>query len=71
MVEGKKVDDLLIRLEMSDEAEYKYVDIEISYQFETQEELSSIINAINKFVEANKKGLGRTSINILGYSYKY
>ena len=71
MVEGKKVDDLLIRLEMSDEAEYKYVDIEISYQFETQEEVSSIINAINKFVEANKKGLGRTSINILGYSYKY
>ena len=40
---------------MSDEAEYKYVDIEISYQFETQEEVSSIINAINKFVEAKKK----------------
>lgn len=70
MVEEKKVDDLVIKLELSDEAEYKYVDIELGYQFKTTQEVNSIITAINEFINAHKKGLGQTSVNILGYNYK-
>ena len=69
--EEKKPEGLVIKLELSDEVEYKYVDIELGYQFTTQEEVSSIINAINSFINTHKKGLGRSSINILGYSYNY
>jgi len=56
-------------LKLSDEVEYKYVDIELGYQFDTIEEVNSIISAINSFISTHKKGLGRSSINILGYSY--
>lgn len=66
--EEEKTDDLVIKLELSASAETKYVDIELSYSFDTQEEIDSIISAINSFVNTHKKGLGRTSINILGYS---
>jgi len=69
--EEKKVEDLVIKLEVSDSTEHKYVDIELSYQLDTQEEINTIITAINNFVNTHKKGLGRTSINILGYSYEY
>lgn len=54
---------------MAEEKEYKYVDIEISYKFETQDEVDSMIKAINTFVETHKNGLLRSNINILGYSY--
>lgn len=56
-------------LKLSEDVEYKYVDIELDYQFDTIEEVNSIISAINSFVSTHKKGLGRTSINILGYTY--
>jgi len=69
--EEKKSDDLVIKLEISESKEKKYVDIELSYELDSQEEIDSIISAINSFVNTHKKGLGRTSINILGYSYKY
>jgi len=60
-------------LKLSEDVEYKYVDIELGYQFEFNEpeEIDSIISAINSFVATHKKGLTRTNINILGYSYKY
>ena len=61
------------KLEVSDDfiEDSKYVDIELSYKLDTQEEIDSIIVAINQFINTHKKGLGKTGINILGYSYKY
>ena len=56
------------KLEVSDEVEYKYVDIELDYRFDTQEEIDSIVSAINSFISTHKKGLTRQNINILGYS---
>ena len=66
--EEKKVEDLVIKLEVSDSSETKYVDIELSYSFDTQDGIDNIISAINGFVNTHKEGLGRTNINILGYS---
>ncbi len=67
MTTEKKV----IKLEVSDSSDTKYVDIELSYSFDTQDGVDNIISAINGFVNTHKEGLGRTNINILGYSYKY
>ena len=66
----KKVDDLIINIKLSEDTEYKYVDIELGYQFDSIQEVDSIISAINGFISTHKKGLGHTSINILGYGYK-
>ena len=52
-----------------DEKEYKYVDIDLSYRFESQTGIDNMIKAINAFVELHKDGLQRSNINILGYSY--
>ena len=68
MVEEKKVDDLVIKLEVSDVNERKYVDIELSYTCKDQAEIDKIVNAINNFVKSNGEGLTRQNINILGYS---
>ena len=68
MVEEKKVDDLVIKLEVSDVNERKYVDIELSYTCKDQADIDKIVNAINNFVKANGEGLTRQNINILGYS---
>jgi len=58
-------------LKLSEDVEYKYVDIELGYQFETQGEIDSIVSAINSFINTHKNGLRQSSINILGYSYNY
>ena len=72
MVDEEKnmtTEDLVIDIKLSEQPEYKYVDIELGYQFETQDQIDNIISAINAFVNTHKEGLGRTNINILGYSY--
>ena len=68
--EEKKIDDLIINIKLSEEVEHKYVDIALGYQFDSIQEVDSIISAINGFISTHKKGLGHTSINILGYNYK-
>ena len=65
--EGLLIDDI----KLSEQKEYKYVDIELGYQFETQGEIDSIVSAVNSFINAHKNGLRQSSINILGYSYNY
>ena len=66
--EEKKIDDLVVKLEVSDEIEYKYVDIELDYRFKDQREVDNIISAINSFISTHKEGLTRENINILGYT---
>ena len=68
MDEEKKVDDLVIKLEVSDVNDKRYVDIELSYICRDQAEIDKVLNAINNFVKANGEGLTRQNINILGYS---
>lgn len=55
------------KLEISDEVEFKYVDIELSYRFKDQEKVDNIISSINSFISTHKEGLTRENINILGY----
>ena len=69
--EDKKPEGLVVDIKLSELKEYKYVDIDLSYQFETQGEIDSIISAINSFINSHKNGLRQSSINILGYSYNY
>ncbi len=69
--EENKTEDLLIDIKLSEQNEYKYVDIELGYQFETQGEIDSIVSAINSFINSHKNGLRQSSINILGYTYNY
>jgi len=66
--EDKKIDDLVIKLEVSDEVEFKYVDIELDYRFKDQEKVDNIVSAINSFISTHKEGLTRENINILGYT---
>ena len=70
MVKEEKVDDLVInlKLEVGEIEDSRYVDIELSYYCEDQAEIDKILVAINNFVNANKKGLQKQSVNILGYS---
>ena len=65
--EEKKIEDLVIKLEVSDEIEFKYVDIELDYRFKDQDKVDNIISAINGFISTHKEGLTRENINILGY----
>ena len=62
------VDDLEIKLEVNDQTEVKYVDIELSYTCKDQVDIDKILTAVNNFIFANKEGLTRQNINILGYS---
>ena len=68
MAEEKKVEDLVIDIKLSDENDLKYVDIELSYTCKDQAEIDKILTAINNFINANKEGLTRQNVNILGYS---
>jgi len=54
---------------MAEEKPKKYLDIEISYIFEGQNEIDNMIKAVNTFIEQHKDGLSRVNFNILGYSY--
>jgi len=67
--EEKKIEDLVIKLEISDQTEERYVDIELSYMCKDQAHIDRVLKAINNFIEINSEGLQRTNYNILGYSY--
>lgn len=66
--ENKKIDDLVVKLEVSDEIEFKYVDIELNYRFDDQDKVDNIVSSINSFISTHKEGLTRENINILGYT---
>ena len=66
--ENKKIDDLVVKLEVSDEIEFKYVDIELNYRFDDQDKVVNIVSSINSFISTHKEGLTRENINILGYT---
>ena len=68
MVEDKKVEDLVIKLEISEVKDVRYVDIELSYTCKDQAAIDIVLAAINNFVKANAVGLTRQNVNILGYS---
>lgn len=53
---------------MEEEKPKKYLDIELSYTFEEQNDIDNMIKLINAFIEQHKEGLTRQNINILGYS---
>lgn len=50
-----------------EKVEPKYLDINLSYQFDSKEEIDKMIKAINTFVEENNKGLQNIHYNVLGY----
>ena len=68
MVEDKKVEDLVIKLEISEVKDVRYVDIELSYTCKDQAAIDIVLEDINNFVKANAVGLTRQNVNILGYS---
>lgn len=74
MVDKKETEDLVVKLEISDkklseDKPKKYLDVELSYMFEEQNDVINMMRAINTFVEQHSEGFQRANYNVLGYSY--
>ena len=65
----KQHDNINMTTEKKEEEIYKYLDLELSWQFTDQSKIDAMVTAINTFIEAHKDGLTRTNYNVLGYSY--
>lgn len=65
----KQHDNINMITEKKEEEIYKYLDLELTWQFTDQSKIDAMITAINIFIESHKEGITRTNYNVLGYSY--
>jgi len=64
---GNYEDDRFMDEEEKKKVEPKFLDISLSYRFDSKEEVNKMIKAINAFVEEHNEGLDNINYNVLGY----